>query len=174
MNKKLIFKYFVTALILVIGVGTVQGVKLFRLKQKQTALNGAPSSRKAGPESAPIRIVEFIDYHCGPCGRGSKWLDDFMARHPQKIALEVEYFPLHKGPSGPISFQFAECALRQGKFWEAHRLIFERQYQWVSMLDPAPLFRLIAQEIGLDLNRLDACLKDESIKKEISRSKFKG
>ncbi len=174
MTKKQVLKYGVTVLIAAICIAAVVGVKYVVAKRKAAVLNSSSSIRRIGLETAPVKIVEFIDYRCGPCARGSKWLEDFMKRHPQDIFLEVEYFPLHKFPLGPVSFQFAECASRQGKFWEMHRLIFERQYQWIPMLDPNALFRLIAQEIGLDLVALDVCLKDEETKKQIERSKFKG
>lgn len=174
MKKKNFLKYIVAALIVVITVAVVQGTKCVISKIKQTVLSGPPSVRRLGPDTAPVHVVEFIEYSCGPCGRGSKWLEEFIKQHPQDIVLEVEYFSLHKSPLGPLSFQFAECALRQGKFWMAHRLIFERQYQWVPMRDPQPLFRLIGQEIGLDFQALDKCLKDAEVIKVIERSRFKG
>lgn len=117
MVKKHILKYIVTVLVIALSVAAVLGVKYVTSKRKQAVLNGSPSVRRLGPETAPVRVVEFIEYSCGPCGRGSKWLEEFIKQHPQDIVLEVEYFPLHKSPLGPVSFQFAECAARQGKFW---------------------------------------------------------
>ena len=88
--------------------------------------------------------------------------------------LELKYFPLNSHFHSFTCARFAQCAAQQGKFWPFHDLMFDRQSEWKSFTSVNAVFRQMAQEVDLDLNKLDACLKDEKVEKVIWEDKEKG
>lgn len=73
-----------------------------------------------------------------------------------------------------ISAKAAEAAHRQGKFWEMHDRLFDHQKDWSEESDPSDIFRGYAQEIGLDMERFESDLKDESLVDPIKSDEKKG
>ena len=43
----------------------------------------------------------------------------------------------------------AEAAGAQNRFWEMHRLLYEKQAEWSTATDPHPMFDSYAQKLGL-------------------------
>jgi protein-disulfide isomerase len=65
------------------------------------------------------------------------------------------------GPESVWAAQAAECAADQGKFWEYHDLLFQRQKgenQGAFSKDNLIGF---AQELGLDMTQFEPCLRDD-------------
>lgn len=63
----------------------------------------------------------------------------------------------------------AEAAALQGKFWEMHDLLFERQ----DLLEPGVLASW-AQEVGLNLEKFKSALEDGEIVKRIKEDRMSG
>jgi protein-disulfide isomerase len=55
-------------------------------------------------------------------------------------------------------------AARQGKFWLARDLLFDRISQWRTLKDVKPFFSVIAKNAGLDADELARCVAgDEAL-----------
>jgi len=65
------------------------------------------------------------------------------------------HFPLSFHPYAIITAEAAEAASAQGKFWEMHDLLYERQQEWGQLTGDAVREKLIeyAGELGLDHDR---------------------
>jgi cyclophilin family peptidyl-prolyl cis-trans isomerase len=98
-------------------------------------------------------------------------LAQLQEKYPQDIRLVYRHFPLIGTLEQPfhdkaaLSAQAAEAAGLQGKFWEMHDVLFERQLEWSSLaVDP---FRSWlgerAIELELDADRFMHDLDSESI-----------
>jgi len=134
-----------------------------------------PTARSKGNISAEVHIQEFIDFQCPSCARGAKYINKVMKAYPDLIYLEMKYFPLfsiHK--HAMKSARYAQCAARQKLFWPFHDRLIDRQVHWKKLIDATPAFDLIAEDIGLDREKLDTCLADASVVKEIERDKLDG
>ncbi len=53
----------------------------------------------------------------------------------------------------------ALCAGKQGKFWEMHDLLFEKQGEWSAQLSPSKAFESYAAQIGLNVEKFNRCLQ---------------
>ncbi|NLE77753.1 MAG: thioredoxin domain-containing protein [Chloroflexi bacterium] len=116
-----------------------------------------------GSLQAPIMIVEFSDYQCPAC------VAHFQETLPQlreqyirsgKVAYVFRQLP---NPAHANAFAAAEaslCAADQGQFWVVHDRLFETHAQWGAADAPAAFFGQMAQELGLDRARFDACLSE--------------
>jgi protein-disulfide isomerase len=65
-------------------------------------------------------------------------------------------------PQAQKAAEAAECAGEQGKFWEMHDLLFERQEEWSGQQGAPETFKAMAGELDLDQAQFDACLDSDS------------
>ncbi|MFP4473044.1 MAG: DsbA family protein [Candidatus Omnitrophota bacterium] len=163
-------KYAVTAGIVFAGVILII---VLRVMQTPSVDMPAVSGRVRGLRNAPIQVSEYVDFRCGPCAHGTRYLKSMLAQHPEKIRLEVKFFPVHMA-HGLLSFRYAECAKQQGMFWKMHDRLFATQGEWFRKKDPDTYFRGIAEEIGLDQQDLQQCVADIEIFDQIMAEKKAG
>ena len=111
------------------------------------------SDHRAGPDDAPVTLVEYGDYECPHCGRAHPIVRQVQRRMGNGLRLVFRNFPLAEiHPHAQRAAEAAEAAAGQGKFWEMHDMIFEHQAQ----LADTDLIRY-AKSLGLDAGRV----KDE-------------
>lgn len=119
-----------------------------------------------GPKDAPITIVEFSDFQCSYCKRVLPILDQVMERYPGKVRLVFRDFPiLTIHPHAQKAAKAAHCAGEQGKFWEYHDLLFEKQEAIPTMN-----YAEHAQALGLDTTTFQACLEDKRSQETVERN----
>ena len=100
---------------------------------KNVALTIGTSSVK-GPENAKITVVEFSDFQCPFCSRALPTVKQVMSEYKDNVRLVYKHLPLVSlHPRAHITAQAAECAKDQGKFWEFHDQLFEKQAEWSSL-----------------------------------------
>ncbi len=112
-----------------------------------------------GATGAPVTIVEFSDFQCPYCGRAEPTMKRILEAYPGKVRIVYKDFPLPGHDNAPKAAEAAHCAADQGKYWEMHDKMFDRQ----RALEVDHL-KAYAREIGVgDGPRFDACL-DGSVK----------
>lgn len=156
-------KIFAVVFLIVIAVAGVFVYMNFVVKGKPEEARIGPLARVRGSDNAPIKIVEFMDFRCPPCAIGSKYLKTQIKENPGSIRLEMKYFPLRINQNFAISARYAECAARQGKFWQYHDLLVEEQENWKKFMNPQTIFESYAKKIHLDFKQLDSCLQDKTL-----------
>ena len=87
-----------------------------------------------------------------------------LDKNPDKVNLVIKHFPLNSHKFARRAAAVALAADRQGKFWECHAKIFEN-YRNINETK----VQEIANEIGLDLERLNTDAKDPAIQYLINR-----
>lgn len=107
-----------------------------------------------GPNDAKVVVVEFGDYQCPACRSYHPVLkNDILPRFDGKIKFVFLNFPLPVHKNAQAAAQAAEAAALQGKFWQMHDLLYEKQDEWANQKDPIKKFEDYARQIGLDLGR---------------------
>lgn len=150
-------KPFVTTVIVILCF-VIIGVADYVSRSKNSPLTKFDSVRSKGDQDAPLRILEFVDFQCPECARGSKLIRSYMMQYPKSIFLAVKYYPLGELNS-MVSALYAECAAEQGKFWSMHDSLFDRQRQWRTLREAKSLFNSIARDVRLDIDELELCMK---------------
>ena len=115
---------------------------------------GAEPAHVLGPANAPVQLEEFGDFECPPCGMFHPILEQMHEEFGDRLAITFREFPLvptHQHALAAASA--AEAAGIQGKFWEMHDLLYERQKDWKELFDVRPVFEGYAKEIGIDVER---------------------
>jgi protein-disulfide isomerase len=116
-----------------------------------------PTDHARGPEHASVTLVEYGDFECPSCKQAAGAVKLLMARFEQRVRFVFRHFPLEEvHPHALRAAEAAECAAGQGKFWQMHDLLFEKQ----NHLEMARLPEY-ARSLGLDMARFTAEMDDE-------------
>lgn len=117
-----------------------------------------PTDHAHGPRDAAYTLVEYGDYECPDCGRLYNVLHDMQNEVGDHLKVVFRHYPLsgihHHAQQAA---EAAEAAGAQGKFWEMHKLLFERQ----DALRTKDLIHY-AEEIMLDTQRFRDELKNQT------------
>jgi protein-disulfide isomerase len=117
-----------------------------------------------GPESALVTIVEFSDFQCPYCQQSVSVLKELRRLYGEKIRLVYRDYPGPNHPYAPQAAEAAQCAGEQGKFWEYHDLLFDRQSSGKGWD-----FVALAKEVGLQQETFDTCLESGRFREEITK-----
>lgn len=147
---------------LVLSSRSAKKLEVLRLEFiEDVATEGHPSK---GSEKAQVTIAVFDDYECPYCARLEPQLKQILERYPQQVRLVIKQFPLKSHPQAMPAAKAALAAHRQGKFWEMHEKLFQKQKE----LNEAKIKEL-AQSLGLDMGRFDKDMKDPEIERMIQK-----
>ncbi|NOZ82663.1 MAG: thioredoxin domain-containing protein, partial [Euryarchaeota archaeon] len=106
-----------------------------------------------GPEDAPVVMIEFSDYQCPYCRKfWNETLRALLERYEGKIRYVYRDLPIEAiHPYALKAAEAANCAGEQGKYFEYHDVLFERQQEWSKA--GVEKFYTYAEELGLDVQR---------------------
>ena len=151
-------------LLLIVGVllaAFAVGVLLFKTMKPapevQANTNAAATAPGADPPhvrgvpSAPVTLEEYGDFECPPCGSLYPLLKDVEKVYGDRLRVVFREFPLssmHKHAYDAA--RAAEAAGVQGKFWEMHDMLYEKQLEWTVAPAPRSMFLNYARTLQLD------------------------
>ena len=129
--------------------------------------------RKNAAENPAVTIIEYADFQCPGCASFSPLLQQVSEAFPEDVEVIYRHFPLNSiHPNAQKSAEAAEAAGAQGKFWEYHYLLFERQADW-SALDATAardFFVALAEELELDADQFAADLDSGAFADRVTAS----
>ncbi|RLG57077.1 MAG: DsbA family protein [Candidatus Hydrothermarchaeota archaeon] len=124
-----------------------------------------------GNKNAKVVIIEFSDYACPYCAKFElQILPMIMEEYGNEVLFVFRDFPVHGGNSLKAA-EAANCAGEQGKFWEYHELLFEKQNEWYSNLS---MLETYASELGLDIAKFNKCLNSRKYEEEVLKDRQDG
>jgi len=146
---------------------------------QQTPVNagipGADPPHTHGPASAPVHPEEFGDFECPPCGIFHPVLKQMEEEFGDKVQVTFREFPLvptHQ--HALVAASAAEAAGLQGKFWEMHDLLYDRQNAWKTQFDVRSTFEGYAKEIGIDVERYKRDVGSDLVQQRIFQDGKRG
>lgn len=122
-----------------------------------------------GPATAPLTLIEYADFQCPTCAVYAPVMDELQAAYPEDLRIVYRFFPLQTlHPNATLSSKTAEAAGKQGKFFEMHDILFDRQQDWSSLKDPHDLFASYAENMGLNVDQFKADLESQETADRVS------
>ena len=128
-----------------------------------------------GNPDAPVTVVEYSDFQCPFCLRFFQQTLPLIEENyidTGKIKFVYKDLPLDSlHPNARAAHIAAECADEQGKFWEYHDVLFEKQPQW-SNLASSELqnkFTEFATDMGLQAASFESCMQSPNIADEVNK-----
>lgn len=123
-----------------------------------------------GPDDAPITFIEYADFECPACS-GLHTLREYLRdKYGDQLRFVYRHLPLTSiHDKALITAEASEAAAAQGKFWEMHDLLYERQQEWSGLSEEELPARLIeyAEELELDAERFEQALTEQTYRGEI-------
>jgi len=129
----------------------------------------ADDDPSVGPANAPITIVEFSDFQCPYCKLSVPLIKEILAKYPDKVKVVYRDYPGPNHPHAPQAAEAAQCAGDQGKFWEYHDSLFDRQAPGTGWN-----FTDLAKEIGLNDDVFATCLNTGRYREEVAKDLHDG
>ena len=118
----------------------------------------------AGNPDGDVTLVEFFDYNCGWCKKGMSEVLSLIKEDP-KLRLVMKEFPIFGGDSDYAAMA-ALASRKQDKYWEFHLALLGHDGKVTrESVDE------IAAAQGLDLEKLQADMKDPAIAATLQRNR---
>jgi protein-disulfide isomerase len=121
-----------------------------------------------GRADAPLLIEEYGDFQCPPCGFFHPILKRIEGEYPTRVRVAFHHFPLrtiHK--HADEAARAAESAALQGKFWQMHDLLFQKQNEWKDAQAARPIFLNYARTLGLDIGKFTQDIDSQIIRDRV-------
>ncbi len=129
---------------------------------------------KGNPE-ATVVLAEHSDFQCPACASFTPALKEIMDAYGDQIRFEYHHFPLISiHPSAELAARASEAAGAQGKFWEMHDILFERQTSWSQNINPKNQFISYAEELGLDNEAFNRHLNSKTVREAVQNEMREG
>ncbi len=121
-----------------------------------------------GAKDGKVTLVEFGDFQCPACASFEPILRQVMVDNKDILKFSYRHFPLtaiHK--NALLASKASEAAALQGKFWEMHDMLFDKQDEWGEALNAREFIMLYATTLKLDINKFTTDLESKAIEDKI-------
>ena len=126
-----------------------------------------------GNKDAKVVVVEFSDFQCPACAAFAPTLDQVITSYGNKVKFVYRHLPLSSlHPNAKTAALAAEAAAAQGKFWEMHDALFNRQSEWVGKngTDLTSVLVVIAEDAGVpDIDKFKSDLENATYQSLIDK-----
>ncbi|HSX42372.1 MAG TPA: thioredoxin domain-containing protein [Candidatus Saccharimonadales bacterium] len=129
-----------------------------------TNINTSVGHKEGAGDAAPVKIVEFGDFQCPFCAQAEPALRQALKNNATTVQFIFRNFPLPQHNNALAAAYAAEAAGKQGKYFEMHNLIYDRQTAWENVSEPAGVFLGYARELGLDSNKFKSDYNSDAVK----------
>lgn len=153
--------------LIVLGIGFVLS------RDTDAILTGADMTVREGdwtrgPATSSVVIIEYSDFQCPACRTYEPLVKQLLSERPD-VTFVYRHFPLVTiHANADIAAEAAEAAGRQGKFWEMHDILFERQDAWATSPTARSVFASYATELGLDAEQFSKDILDTQVRSKVT------
>lgn len=153
------------------------GLAYLGSKSSNSNISGTPapiaeSDWIKGGKDAKATIIEYSDFQCPACGKVYPMMKKAVQEFGGKIRFAYRHFPLVQiHQNAELAAAAAEAAGLQGKFWEMHDILFDKQSNWGTSKDAKKFFTQYAGELELDKEKFESDLASDAVKQKIQNSR---
>jgi protein-disulfide isomerase len=133
------------------------------IQEHASAIYHEPHDLVGGNPEGNVTVVEFFDYNCGYCKRALKDVTA-MIEKDKDLRVVMKEFPI-LGPGSLYAAQAALASRNQGKYWDFHLAMLGHE----GRVDEKVVDK-IAQELGLDVERLKKDMQHPSIVEALQKN----
>ena len=171
---------------IILGLGALLfvaffGFLIFLAKQntlKNETITLSDKGWVRGATAAAVTLTEFGDFQCPACKTYYPMIQGLSDTYKDRsFRLMIKHFPLtsaHKNAFGAA--MAAEAAGAQGKFFEMHDILYEKQDEWAQLpaVEARDKFILYAEELMLDLGKFEKDLENRDLEGKIRANQDEG
>ncbi len=121
-----------------------------------------------GNLTGKVTLVEFGDLQCPACGAYEPIVRQITADNASALKVVFKHFPLTQiHPNALLAAKASEAASNQGKFWEMHDMLYDKQKEWAGTLAARDAFITYAGTLGLDIEKFKQDLNSKEVEDKI-------
>lgn len=120
-------------------------------------------ANRQGDKAAKVSIIEFSDFQCPFCERFHTSVEANLIKQyvdTGKATFVYKHIAI-LGQESVWAAQASECAADQGKFWQFHDLLFDKQSGENQGAFNKDKLLGFAQEMKLDMTKFEPCLSQD-------------
>jgi len=131
------------------------------------------AARSKGSATAPVTVYEMADFQCPACRMFTVTVmpaidSEFIRTGKVRwVFINLPLPSIH--PNALAAAEVAMCAARQGRFWQTHDALYLHQDAWARLPQPHDSLVALAQRVGVDRDKLNACLQGGTARAEVER-----
>lgn len=160
----------VVLMLLVKGASGLDGGNTVTLK---TPLSSSDWTRGSASSTKAV-LIEYADFQCPACASYHPLVKELEKDFSNDLVVAYRHFPLPQHRNAVMASVAAEAAGKEGRFWEMHDLLFEKQAEWSDVSDPTEIFLGYANTLGLNTESFAEALADASLKAKVEQHKLDG
>ena len=129
-----------------------------------------------GGARADVTLIVYNDFQCSDCNY-LPLSRTLLERHPETLRIVYRPYPYSAYfDKAELAARAAEAADEQGRFWELHDLLFDKQDEWTALSASAFLTWLLRQatQLGMDPQRFEADLNSQEITERVRKAGEQG
>lgn len=121
-----------------------------------------------GAVDGKLTLVEFGDFQCPACGAYEPLVRQVMADNKTSLKIVFKNFPLTQiHQNGLLGAKAAEAAGLQGKFWEMHDMLYDKQPEWSTGINARDIVIGYASVLKLDTKKFSDDLNSKELEDKI-------
>lgn len=121
-----------------------------------------------GAKDGVVTLVEFADFQCPACAAWGPMVQQVLNDNKDTLKVVFRNFPLTQIHRNALpAAKAAEAAALQGKFWEMHDILYQKQDEWSGVPNTKNLFLTYATTIGLDTKKFLVDIESKAIEDKI-------
>jgi protein-disulfide isomerase len=139
--------------------------------QAASEASGNIADQGFGQPDSKVVFTEYGDFQCPGCGGMHPTVKTLIEKYEGQMTFVFRNFPLTQiHPNALVAAAAAESAGLQGKYWEMHDLLFEKQDAWknASVKERIDIFAGYAKELNLDEAKFRTDIANENVSKKVS------
>lgn len=136
---------------------------LVHLAPEELLKPGPMKEMTEGDANAPITIVEYASLTCSHCADFVvHTLPEIREKYINTGKVRLVFREFAYDDRAAAAFMLARC-VPEDRYFPFIQLLFEKQAEWAFVRDALPPMKQLAKLAGIDDEKFDACLKDQSV-----------
>lgn len=121
-----------------------------------------------GAKDGKVTLVKFGDFQCPACAAFEPIVRQVTLDNKTVLKVVYRHFPLtqiHR--NALLASKASEAASIQGKFWEMHDILYDKQEEWANSTNARELFTTYANTLRLDGQKFRIDIDSKTVEEKI-------
>jgi protein-disulfide isomerase len=128
-----------------------------------------------GAQDGKVTLVVFGDFQCPACGAYEPMVQQVAKDNSTVLKVVFKNFPLTQiHQNALLGAKAAEAAGLQGKFWEMHDKLYEKQTEWSLGINARDIIMGYAKDLKLDTAKFSNDINSKDLEDKILAEEKEG